>query len=668
MESEATFVAPEGVYTVIEEHKPSVLQTHAAATSPLSFPTRVSVITVKYPVKDKDKGGGGQSLAQLLGGNNYSKKDKEKTKEKEKEKEDGTSLSSNDTPPDEQQDDYTAPASPTAHHSHSSTAPANTIFSHHAQNSSSAGKNKKPMTPVKWSKPRSNMKTTNSTFITRTQHAEGFPRSLKDRDGDVTFFFYNQVKTVLWVEAGAKAKEPLSRTMFSAYPTCHSINQFTASPEHLDIIIGFHTGDLIWLDPISSRYHRLNKGGCVTSSACTAVRWVPASASLFLVSHADGTIVVYDRDHEDGTFVPQEPIGTGGIGGDKWDPVDSIFVTMPPWHPAARHGDTDVSDKSDKSIRNPVSHWRVAPKGKAVVDFVFSPDVKYVGAISEDGCLRVIDALAEQLVDCYSSYFGAFTCIAWSPDGRFILTGGQDDLLTIFSPWEQRVVARCQGHSSFVSCVSFDETRCDGRTYRFGSVGEDNKLILWDFSSGALHRPKNHLHSHSHRQSLIGTYSNTSLAFRSRSGGGPMSSSALYLPPSLPPSSPPPHPFDYTTANESHEGVDYDLPHSQRYHPAPSRNEIAVVQPVLIKSLYSTSPSSLSASTVTAPPGVHTPTTATTTTTSSSSATSTTPDPLPTAIAFLPKHLLTSTKNGVVKLWVRPLSFKAAGANNRAGR
>ncbi len=101
-----------------------------------------------------------------------------------------------------------------------------------------------------------------------------------------------------------------------------------------------------------------------------------------------------------------------------------------------------------------------------------------------------------RLVDCYASYFGAFTCVSWSPDGRFILvsalrsaflmylmtiaaqTGGQDDLVTIFSPWEQRVIARCQGHSSFVAGVAFDEIRCDGRTYRFGSIGEDNKFIL----------------------------------------------------------------------------------------------------------------------------------------------------------------------------------------------
>jgi hypothetical protein len=118
-------------------------------------------------------------------------------------------------------------------------------------------------------------------------------------------------------------------------------------------------------------------------------------------------------------------------------------------------------------------------------------------------CVHVteINRQTIRLVDCYAAYFGSLTCVAWSPDGRFIIvssleirgpqaspsddfsskTGGQDDLVNIFSPWEQRVIARCQGHSSFLSALSFDDLRCDGRTYRFGSVGEDNKLILVNF-------------------------------------------------------------------------------------------------------------------------------------------------------------------------------------------
>ncbi len=46
MESESTFVAPEGVYSIIEEHKPFFLVAHInAPASP--FPTRVSTIVVR---------------------------------------------------------------------------------------------------------------------------------------------------------------------------------------------------------------------------------------------------------------------------------------------------------------------------------------------------------------------------------------------------------------------------------------------------------------------------------------------------------------------------------------------------------------------------------------------------------------------------------------------
>ena len=72
----------------------------------------------------------------------------------------------------------------------------------------------------------------------------------------------------------------------------------------------------------------------------------------------------------------------------------------------------------------------------------------------------------------------------------YILTGGQDDLLSIWSLPDRQIVARCQGHDSWVTTVAFDPWRCDDRNYRFGSVGDDCKLLLWDFSVGMLHRPR----------------------------------------------------------------------------------------------------------------------------------------------------------------------------------
>jgi WD40 repeat protein len=81
-------------------------------------------------------------------------------------------------------------------------------------------------------------------------------------------------------------------------------------------------------------------------------------------------------------------------------------------------------------------------------------------------------------------------CVCWSPDGKYILTGGQDDLVSIWSLAERQLVARCSGHRSWVTAVAFDPWRCDERNYRFGSVGEDCRLLLWDFSVGMLHRPK----------------------------------------------------------------------------------------------------------------------------------------------------------------------------------
>jgi WD40 repeat protein len=107
------------------------------------------------------------------------------------------------------------------------------------------------------------------------------------------------------------------------------------------------------------------------------------------------------------------------------------------------------------------------------------------------------------------SYYGAALCCCWSPDGRFVASGGEDDLVAVYSVPDKQVVAFGEGHSSFVSRVAFDPWSCSDsggagsgnggggeqggggagggngagiteRTYRLGSAGHDTALCLWD--------------------------------------------------------------------------------------------------------------------------------------------------------------------------------------------
>jgi hypothetical protein len=141
-----------------------------------------------------------------------------------------------------------------------------------------------------------------------------------------------------------------------------------------------------------------------------------------------------------------------------------------------------------------------------------------------------------ELVGIARSYFGGFLCVCWSPDGKYIVVGGEDDLVTVYSFNEKRVVARGQGHRSWVSVVAFDpyttlsswdqndfsddENQYEMSTannhlhnnssnsnskrirsssirdntlapdklicYRLGSVSQDTQLCLWDITEDIL--------------------------------------------------------------------------------------------------------------------------------------------------------------------------------------
>lgn len=44
-----------------------------------------------------------------------------------------------------------------------------------------------------------------------------------------------------------------------AHCLCHDVNRITKTSTHIDVIMGFSTGEILWMEPISQRYTRLNK-------------------------------------------------------------------------------------------------------------------------------------------------------------------------------------------------------------------------------------------------------------------------------------------------------------------------------------------------------------------------------------------------------------------------
>ncbi|TVY30983.1 putative catabolite repression protein [Lachnellula hyalina] len=329
-------------------------------------------------------------------------------------------------------------------------------------------------------KPKNNIAKSNSSFISRCIVHENLAKRLQDRPAEGYFAFANINRAFQWIDLASPQKaEHLTKILFTkGHCLCHDINQVTKSQSHIDLIMGFSTGEIIWYEPISQKYTRLNKNGLINSTPVSEIRWIPGSENLFLAAHMDGSLVVYDKEKEDFPFSPDEHNSPTNDNSETANGEGDSSTRL--------HIDKSVHSKNQKT--NPVSFWKLS--NQRVNAFAFSPDNRHIAVVSEDGVLRIIDYLKEELLDLFSSYYGGLLCVCWSPDGKYVLTGGQDDLVSIWSVAEAMIVARCQGHQSWVTAVCFDPWRCDDRNYRFGSVGEDCRLLLWDFSVGMLHRPK----------------------------------------------------------------------------------------------------------------------------------------------------------------------------------
>lgn len=122
----------------------------------------------------------------------------------------------------------------------------------------------------------------------------------------------------------------------------------------------------------------------VNATPVSEIRWIPRSENLFLAAHMDGSLIVYDKEKDDASFLPEEhSLETNGNrvdGNGEIDDREKLQV------------EKSVSSRNQKS--NPVAFWKIS--NQRINAFAFSPDNRHLAVVSEDGSLRIIDYLKEK--------------------------------------------------------------------------------------------------------------------------------------------------------------------------------------------------------------------------------------------------------------------------------
>ncbi|MDV7389792.1 hypothetical protein RZS08_00505, partial [Arthrospira platensis SPKY1] len=87
----------------------------------------------------------------------------------------------------------------------------------------------------------------------------------------------------------------------------------------------------------------------------------------------------------------------------------------------------------------------------------FSPDGRYVLTASNDRTARIWDAATGQSLHELTGHDQAVLCAAYSSDGKRIITGGEDNQALVWDVenGQPAVIARLEGHSAAVTGVAF---------------------------------------------------------------------------------------------------------------------------------------------------------------------------------------------------------------------
>ena len=118
----------------------------------------------------------------------------------------------------------------------------------------------------------------------------------------------------------------------------------------------------------------------------------------------------------------------------------------------------------------------------------YSPDGKWIATGGKAGVLRIFSAATGEVVAEFHGHNDAILTVAYSPDGKSIATGGKDRVLRIFSAATGEVVAEFHGHNDAIGQVAYSP---DGQS--IWTVSGDGTARCWDAAAQGDPRVLRHM-------------------------------------------------------------------------------------------------------------------------------------------------------------------------------